>query len=69
MHNKLYYLVDWLVHTPNDWTWASTENVLDAQTLVKEFHHGYPDKASPNFMLCSLKQGDSIMSIQNDITF
>jgi hypothetical protein len=44
MHNKLYYLVDWLGYTPNDRTWEPAENVANAPQLLEEFHRTYPNK-------------------------
>jgi hypothetical protein len=34
MHNKLYYLVDWIGYMPNDRTWEPTKNVGNAPQHV-----------------------------------
>ena len=43
LHNKLYYLVDWLGYDPNDRMWEPYENLANASNLFKEFHHQYPN--------------------------
>ena len=45
VHNKLYYLVDWLGYSPNERTWEPIENVTNA--LLEDFHRQYPDKPGP----------------------
>ena len=39
IRNKLYYLVDWLGYTPNDWTWEPAENLANASAMVVAFHN------------------------------
>ena len=46
IHNKLYYLVDWLGYGPNDRTLELVDNVTNAQALVDAFHRKYPQKPS-----------------------
>ena len=46
VHNKLYYLVDWLGYSPSERTWEPIEHVANAQDLV-DFHRQYPDKPGP----------------------
>ena len=51
IHNKLYYLVDWLGYTPNDRTWEPAENLANASDMVAAFHNRYPHKPSPTSCL------------------
>ena len=47
VRNKLYYLVDWLVYSPNQRTWEPIENVTNAYALLEDFHCQYTDKQGP----------------------
>jgi transposase len=38
VHNKLYYLVDWLGYSPSKRTWEPIEHVANAQDLLVDFH-------------------------------
>ena len=49
--NKLYYLVDGLDYTPNDYTWEVLNNLANDPTLVNELHQQYPHKTRPTLCL------------------
>jgi hypothetical protein len=42
MHNKLYYLVDWLGYAINDRTWEPTKNVANAPQDILSIRHLIP---------------------------
>ena len=66
VHNKLYYLVDWLGYPPNDRTWELVGNVCNAQTLVDNFHRQYPNKSNPTMLTTTStrrsQKRDSVMN-------
>ena len=67
VHNKLYYLVDWLGYTPSDHTWEPVDNVCDAPALIDDFHHRrYPNKPGPTLLTTPsthcFKRRDSVMN-------
>ena len=55
MHNKLYYLVDWLGYLPSNGTWEPTKNLNNGPELVAEFHQRYPNKPDQNS--CTMTRG------------
>ena len=68
MHNKLYYVVDWLGYPPSDRTWEPFENICNVEALVDNFHHGrYPNKPGPTLLTHSStrrsQRVDNVMNI------
>ena len=65
VRNKLYYLVDWVGYPPSDRTWEPINNVSNAQALVDDFHHRYPNKSGPTLLTPistrRSRRGDSVM--------
>ena len=66
MRNKLYYLVDWLGYPPSDRTWEPVNNVGNAQALVDDFHHRYPNGPGPTLLTPTStrhsRKGDNVMN-------
>ena len=43
VHNKLYYLVEWLGYSLRDRTWEPVTNLANARALLEDFHRQYLD--------------------------
>ena len=67
VRNKLYYLVDWLGYIPSNRTWEPVDSVCNAQALIDDFHHRYPNKPGPTLLTTPstrrFKRRDNVMNL------
>ena len=55
IRNKLHYLVDCSIYSPNDWTWEPVENLNNIMENVADFHRPYPKKPNPSSYIVTRK--------------